>query len=97
MNDNDPIQLILGDLQWRYRKLQSDLDKLNDFQKHIELLKERANQDDKAREALSRLDAAFPNGFKQEKAKLMVCISQMKIQFKQMETQLININVTESN
>ncbi|CNK96944.1 chromosome partitioning protein ParA [Yersinia alsatica] len=96
MNDNNPIQSILGDLQWRYQKLESDLKKLNDFQKDIETLKDRASQDDKAREALLRLNSAFPNGFKQEKAKLMVCISQMKIQFKQMETQLKNINSNES-
>lgn len=96
MNDNNPMQSILGDLQWRYQKLESDLKKLNDFQKDIETLKDRASQDDKAREALLRLNSAFPNGFKQEKAKLMVCISQMKIQFKQMETQLKNINSNES-
>lgn len=96
MNDNNPMQSILGDLQWRYQKLESDLKKLNNFQKDIETLKDRANQDDKAREVLLRLNSAFPNGFKQEKAKLMVCISQMKIQFKQMETQLKNINSNES-
>lgn len=96
MNDNNPMQSILGDLQWRYQKLESDLKKLNNFQKDIETLKDRASQDDKAREALLRLNSAFPNGFKQEKAKLMVCISQMKIQFKQMETQLKNINSNES-
>lgn len=96
MNDNNPMQSILGDLQWRYQKLESDLKKLNNFQKDIETLKDRASQDDKAREALLRLNSAFPNGFKQEKAELMVCISQMKIQFKQMETQLKNINSNES-
>ncbi|CNI77198.1 chromosome partitioning protein ParA [Yersinia alsatica] len=96
MNDNNPMQSILGDLQWRYQKLESDLKKLNNFQKDIETLKDRASQDDKAREALLRLNSAFPNGFKQEKAKLMICISQMKIQFKQMETQLKNINSNES-
>lgn len=96
MNDNNPMQSILGDLQWRYQKLESDLKKLNNFQKDIETLKDRASQDDKAREALLRLNSAFPNGFKQEKAKLMVCISQMKIQFKKMETQLKNINSNES-
>ncbi|WP_145536547.1 chromosome partitioning protein ParA [Yersinia alsatica] len=96
MNNNNPMQSILGDLQWRYQKLESDLKKLNNFQKDIETLKDRASQDDKAREALLRLNSAFPNGFKQEKAKLMICISQMKIQFKQMETQLKNINSNES-
>ncbi|WP_145573694.1 chromosome partitioning protein ParA [Yersinia alsatica] len=96
MNDNNPMQSILGDLQWRYQKLESDLKKLNNFQKDIETIKDRASQDDKAREALLRLNSAFPNGFKQEKAKLMICISQMKIQFKQMETQLKNINSNES-
>ncbi|CNL73363.1 chromosome partitioning protein ParA [Yersinia alsatica] len=96
MNDNNPMQSILGDLQWRYQKLESDLKKLNNFQKDIETLKDRASQDDKAREALLRLNSAFPNGFKQEKAKLMICISQMKLQFKQMETQLKNINSNES-
>ncbi|CFQ60807.1 Chromosome segregation ATPase [Yersinia frederiksenii] len=96
MNDNNPMQSILGDLQWRYQKLEFDLKKLNNFQKDIETLKDRASQDDKAREALLRLNSAFPNGFKQEKAKLMICISQMKIQFKQMETQLKNINSNES-
>ncbi|MFL4558466.1 chromosome partitioning protein ParA [Yersinia kristensenii] len=96
MNDSNPIQYMLGDLQGRYSKLKSDLDKLKDFQQHITLLQQRADNDSQAREALSRLDAAFPNGFKQEKAKMMDCIFQMNIQFKQLETQLKNLNSTEN-
>ncbi|MBW5826815.1 chromosome partitioning protein ParA [Yersinia kristensenii] len=96
MNDSNPIQYMLGDLQGRYSKLKSDLDKLKDFQQHITLLQQRADNDSQARETLLRLDAAFPNGFKQEKAKMMNCVSQMSIQFKQLETQLKNLNSTEN-
>lgn len=91
MNDN-PIEYMLGDLKSRYGKLKTDLDKLNEFQQHIALLQQRADNDSQARETLLRLDAAFPNGFKQEKTKMMMCIAQMKIQFKQLETQFKNIN-----
>ncbi|MBX9477185.1 chromosome partitioning protein ParA [Yersinia enterocolitica] len=97
MTDSNPIQYMLGDLQGRYSKLKSDLDKLKVFQQHIELLQQRADNDSQARATLSRLDAAFPDGFKQEKAKMMNCISQMSIQFKQLETQLKNINSTEND
>lgn len=97
MNNNDnPIQYMLGDLQSRYGKLKADMDKLKEFQQHIELLQQRADNDSQARETLLRLDAAFPNGFKQEKSKMMMCISQMKIQFKQLETQIKNINSNEN-
>ncbi|AHM76165.1 chromosome partitioning protein ParA [Yersinia hibernica] len=96
MSENDPIQYMLGDLQGRYSQLNSGLNKLKDYQQYIELLQQRAVHDSKAREALSRLDAAFPNGFQQEKTKMLDCISQMSIQFKQLETQLKNINATES-
>lgn len=96
MNNNVPIQDMLGDLQNRYGKLKSDLDKLNEYQQHIEMLQRRADNDSQAREVLSRLDAAFPHGFKQEKAKMLACISQMNIQFKQLETQLKNLNSTKN-
>ncbi|MDA5521499.1 chromosome partitioning protein ParA [Yersinia kristensenii] len=96
MNDSNPIQYMLGDLQGKYSKLKSDLDKLKDFQQYITLLQQRADNDSQAREKLLRLDAAFPNGFKQEKAKMMDCVSQMSIQFKQLETQLKNLNSTEN-
>lgn len=95
MNINDPIPYVLGDLQSQYSKLKSDLDKLKVFQQHIKLLQQRADNDSQARETLSRLDEAFPSGFKKEKAKMMVCISQMKTQFKQLETQFKNINTAE--
>ncbi|CFR26356.1 hypothetical protein [Yersinia kristensenii] len=95
MNDSNPIQYMLGDLQGRYSKLKSDLDKLKDFQQHITLLQQRIDNDSKARETLLRLEAAFPDGLKQEKIKLIACISQMKIQFKQLETQLKNISSSE--
>ncbi|QHB30999.1 chromosome partitioning protein ParA [Yersinia canariae] len=97
MNKNGPIQYMLNDLQGRHGKLEADLNRLKDFQRNIELLKQRADIDSKARETLSRLNAAFPNGFKQEKAKMLDCISQMNIQFKQLETQLKNINTSENN
>lgn len=96
MIDNNPIQSMLDDLQGRYSKLNSDLEKLKDHQKNVELLQNRVNFDDKAREVLLRLDAAFPDGFKKEKTKIMSCISQLKIQFKQLETQLENINTTNN-
>lgn len=95
-NENDPIQYMLADLQCRYNKIFSDFGKLKDYQQQIELLKERANNDISAREALCRLDAAFPNGLRQEKAKVAACISQVVIQFKQLETQLKNVNSGES-
>ncbi|EPB9886251.1 chromosome partitioning protein ParA [Yersinia enterocolitica] len=96
MNNNVPIQHMLGDLQSRYGKLKSDLDKLKEFQQHIAMLQQRADNDSQAREVLLRLDAAFPHGFKQEKAKMMMCISQMKTQFKQLETQFKNLNLTQN-
>lgn len=96
MTDSNPIQYMLGDLQEKYSKLKSDMDKLKVFQQHIEQLQQRADNDSQARETLSRLDAAFPHGFKQEKTKMMECISQMSIQFKQLETQLKNLNATEN-
>ncbi|AKP35389.1 chromosome partitioning protein ParA [Yersinia aleksiciae] len=92
MIENNPIQYMLVDLQGRYNKLMSDFDKLKFFQKKIEMLRERAANDIGAREVLCRLDAVFPNGLAEEKYKMMACISQMKIQFKQLETQLRNIN-----
>ncbi|MGT3281922.1 chromosome partitioning protein ParA [Yersinia enterocolitica] len=96
MNNNVPIQDMLGDLQNRYGKLKSDLDKLKEYQQYIEMLQQRADNDSQAREVLSRLDAAFPHGFKQEKVKILACISQMNIQFKQLETQLKNLNSTKN-
>ncbi|MFW5399110.1 chromosome partitioning protein ParA [Yersinia sp. 1252 StPb PI] len=95
MNDNDSIQSVLGDLHSRYSKLLSDVGKLKGFQQQIELLKEKAKNDSKARETLIRLNEAFPNGLNQEKAQLMVSIANMKVQFKQMETQLRNISSGE--
>ncbi|WP_339099176.1 chromosome partitioning protein ParA [Yersinia enterocolitica] len=95
MNNDIPIQYMLGDLQSRYGKLKSDLDKLKEFQQHIAMLQQRDDNDSQARDVLSRLDAAFPRGFKQEKAKILACISQMNIQFKQLETQLKNLNPTK--
>lgn len=95
MNENNPIQYMLIDLQGRYNKLSSDFGKLKDYQQQIELLKKRANNDISAREILCRLDAAFPNGLAQEKSKMAGCISQMTIQFKQLETQIKNINSGE--
>jgi secretion system chaperone SseA len=95
MNDNEPVHYMLADLQSRYNHLLSDFNKLKDLQQQIELLRSQANSDSKARETLLRLDTAFPNGLKQEKAKMAGCISQMKMQFKQLETQLININPDE--
>ncbi|MBS0056521.1 chromosome partitioning protein ParA [Yersinia sp. Marseille-Q3913] len=96
MNENDPIQYMLADLQGRYNKLSSDFSKLKDYQQQIELLKERVNNDISAQEILCRLDAAFPNGLTQEKAKMTACISQMTMQFKQLETQFKNINSGEN-
>ncbi|WP_227739404.1 chromosome partitioning protein ParA [Yersinia artesiana] len=95
-NNDNPIQYMLGDLQSRYEKLKSDLDKLKEFQQHIELLQQRSGNDNQASETLLRLDEAFPNGFKQEKAKVMMCVSQMKTQFKQLETQFKNLNSTKN-
>ncbi|CNI24683.1 chromosome partitioning protein ParA [Yersinia pekkanenii] len=92
MNDNVPIQNMLGDLHSRYSKLLSDLERLKGFQQKIELLKEQARNDNKAREMLTRLDEAFPNGLHQDKTQIITCISKMKIQFKQLETQLKNIS-----
>ncbi|EEQ01633.1 Chromosome segregation ATPase [Yersinia rohdei ATCC 43380] len=87
---------MLGDLQGRYSRLQSDVKKLKEFQQHIELLNARAEYDSQARETLSRLDAAFSHGFKQEKDKLMASVSQIKIDFKQLETQIKNVNTVEN-
>ncbi|CCV30709.1 TPA: chromosome partitioning protein ParA [Yersinia enterocolitica] len=91
MNGHNKVQDMLSDLQGRYTKLLSDFEKLKEYQHQINLLEEKAHQDHAARETLLRLDAAFPNGFKHEKIKLMGGISQMKMQFKQLETQIKNI------
>lgn len=91
MNGHNKVQDMLSDLQGRYTKLLSDFEKLKEYQYQINLLEKKAHQDHAAREILLRLDAAFPNGLKHEKIKLMGGISQMKMQFKQLETQIKNI------
>ncbi|WP_019211504.1 hypothetical protein [Yersinia massiliensis] len=96
MNENNPIQYMLSDLQRGYKKLDSDIGQLKNFQQQIELLKARANYDVNAKETLLRLDAAFPCGLAQEKAKIAASLSKITIQIKQLETQLKNINTREN-
>ncbi|ATM88286.1 chromosome partitioning protein ParA [Yersinia massiliensis] len=96
MSENSVIQHMLSDLQSGYNKLSSDLGQLKNFQQQIELLKTRSNHDLNAKETLLRLDAAFPSGLAQEKAKIAASLSKITIQIKQLETQLKNINTREN-